>query len=340
MKNNQKRIKGITAGVLLAAVIIVAAVLFTAGSDNSGYRKHMDMAQRYMDELQYEQAVAEYEAAIAIDPNNAEAYQALAELYIKTGDYESAEEILNRGIEQTGAEELIARWRFLYRQAQADAEQNQEITQAQTDQEQISAGEEQGKTPEEMLIGVWRVSGKMQATHVFYDDGTFEVLTENEFGTWSIARNTLRLTDKYGGRSETFVIAQLSDDQLILTWWDDYYEEEDSVTLWNMDGVRESRDYREDGSCSVLYEYDENGNCVKITFYDEDGIVDYYYHREYDENGNLIKVIWNETDGTVSCYEILEYDADGNFEKTTRYHADGSIDYVYHADGSVDYISE
>ncbi len=90
MKKQSKLLIGITAGVLLIAVIVITAVLMASGSDGRKYAKHIETAQQYMDELQYEQAIAEYRAAIEIEPNNAEAYRALAEVYVQTGDYESA----------------------------------------------------------------------------------------------------------------------------------------------------------------------------------------------------------------------------------------------------------
>ncbi len=108
MKKQSKLTIGIIAGILLIADIVIAAVLILwfSNSNVRNYARHMESAQRYMDELQYEQAIAEYKAAIEIEPNNAEAYQALAGLYVQMGDYESAIAVLNQGIEQTGSEEL------------------------------------------------------------------------------------------------------------------------------------------------------------------------------------------------------------------------------------------
>ncbi|MCM1538407.1 MAG: tetratricopeptide repeat protein [bacterium] len=106
MKKQSKMIIGIAVGVLLMAVIVIAAVLMSSSNGKRQYAKHMNSAQRYMDELQYEQAIAEYEAAIVIEPNNTEAYEALVKVYMTIGDYEAALEILNRGVARTGSEEL------------------------------------------------------------------------------------------------------------------------------------------------------------------------------------------------------------------------------------------
>ncbi len=106
MKKQSKLTIGMIAGVLLVAVVIIVALLMTSSNTGRNYQKHMETAQQYMDELQYERAIAEYEAAIEIEPSNAEIYQALAEAYIAIGDYESAVDVLERGVVQTGSEEL------------------------------------------------------------------------------------------------------------------------------------------------------------------------------------------------------------------------------------------
>ena len=106
MKKQSKILIIIAGGILLAVTIAITAVLMVSGSDGRKYQKHVEAAQQYLDELQYEQAIAEYELAIEIEPNNMEAYQALAELYVQMEDYGSAVAVLNRGIEQTESEEL------------------------------------------------------------------------------------------------------------------------------------------------------------------------------------------------------------------------------------------
>ncbi|MCM1539169.1 MAG: tetratricopeptide repeat protein [bacterium] len=143
---------GIIAGILFIAVIAIVAVLVATGSDGKKYAKHMESAQRYINELDYEQAVAEYRAAIEIEPNNVEAYRALAELYVQTGDYESAVAVLNQGIEQTGSrelseyiEEVQTEYEEQKRLAEASAQEEESVAEdsrSQDDQEQTDELEE------------------------------------------------------------------------------------------------------------------------------------------------------------------------------------------------------
>ena len=108
MKKNFKMIIAITVAVLLLVVVGSVVVIATTGANKDTYSSHMELAQQYLDELNYELAIAEYEAAIAIDPNNAEAYLALAEVYVQLEDYVAAVEVLERGIAQTSNADLAA----------------------------------------------------------------------------------------------------------------------------------------------------------------------------------------------------------------------------------------
>ena len=68
----------------------------------------MSLAERYLDELDYEKAIAAYKAAIEIDPNNPEAYKALAELYLAMDDSFSAQNTVQAGINASGDAGLSA----------------------------------------------------------------------------------------------------------------------------------------------------------------------------------------------------------------------------------------
>ena len=96
---------GIAAAVLLVIVVTGIAVL---GSPARRYDRQLSLGEKYLDELDYEKAIAAYKAAIEIDPKNPEAYGALAELYLATGDKEAALVILQEGYAATGSKELEA----------------------------------------------------------------------------------------------------------------------------------------------------------------------------------------------------------------------------------------
>lgn len=68
----------------------------------------IELAERYLSEQNYKQAIAEYENVLEIDPTNVDVYLGLAEICEKTGDTDKAVEILEQGIEKTNADRLPA----------------------------------------------------------------------------------------------------------------------------------------------------------------------------------------------------------------------------------------
>ncbi len=94
------------AAIILAGGATVFAVTHNAKSNSESV---LTLAQRYLSEQNYKQAVIEFQKILEIDPLNAEAYLGLAEAYLGLGDTESAINALREGYEATGDESLLAR---------------------------------------------------------------------------------------------------------------------------------------------------------------------------------------------------------------------------------------
>ena len=67
-----------------------------------GWQTQYDLGVRYLSEGNYQEAILAFEAAIEIDPKNADAYRKLAEAYEQTGDENAALRALRDGAEATG----------------------------------------------------------------------------------------------------------------------------------------------------------------------------------------------------------------------------------------------
>lgn len=76
--------------------------LCSCGQTSSTWQEQYDLGVRYLSEGDYEEAIIAFTAAIEIDPKRAEAYFSLAEVYVETGDAETAILILKQGYEATG----------------------------------------------------------------------------------------------------------------------------------------------------------------------------------------------------------------------------------------------
>ena len=74
------------AGSIILVVLLLLGILlvssFAVGWNNSS-DLHAFLGERYLDALDYEQAIAAFEQAINIDPKNEDAYRMLAETYDK-----------------------------------------------------------------------------------------------------------------------------------------------------------------------------------------------------------------------------------------------------------------
>ncbi len=101
-------IGGIAAVVVLAVLIFAVSAVAVYNSPTKKYDRQLSLAERYLDDLDYEKAIAAYKAAIEIDPINPEAYKALAELYLAMDDSFSAQNTVQAGINASGDASLTA----------------------------------------------------------------------------------------------------------------------------------------------------------------------------------------------------------------------------------------
>ncbi|MGN0579089.1 MAG: leucine-rich repeat domain-containing protein, partial [Ruminiclostridium sp.] len=100
----KKRIPLFIALAITAALAIAAAaiVIISTANTASAPAAMLSAAERYLRDLDYEQAIIEFQRIIEIDPNNAEAYEGLIEAYEALGEQDKAEEIRKEAYEVTG----------------------------------------------------------------------------------------------------------------------------------------------------------------------------------------------------------------------------------------------
>ena len=98
----------VLAVLIVALGVVIALILAQRSGGTRSYDECMALAARYLEELDYEQAEALYLEAIQIGPSQVAAYRELAQLYMDQGREEEALDVLARGSEATGSEELQA----------------------------------------------------------------------------------------------------------------------------------------------------------------------------------------------------------------------------------------
>lgn len=98
--------------VLIGIVLVIIATFFFTASFISSSQKEqlqeqLDLGEKYLNVLDYQQAIIAYEAAIEIDPMSVDAYLRLASVYEALKDYKKAIEVLEDGYLKTGSQLLF-----------------------------------------------------------------------------------------------------------------------------------------------------------------------------------------------------------------------------------------
>ncbi len=93
--------KGLIAGISVGLVVILLAAIFIgSGSNQRKLNGLLDLGQKYLDEMEYEDAVVVFDEAIVIDPKCEQAYMGKAQAQYALGRYEDAVATLREGIEK------------------------------------------------------------------------------------------------------------------------------------------------------------------------------------------------------------------------------------------------
>ncbi len=103
-KTNGKK-WGIIGAILLVSITLIVCISIYNTPVNRLSRQ-LDLGNRYLEEQNYEQAIVEFDKAIAIDPMSVEAYLGKADAYIGLGDLQSALDTLQTSYGLTGDERL------------------------------------------------------------------------------------------------------------------------------------------------------------------------------------------------------------------------------------------
>lgn len=85
----------------VAVIVFIGGIIMYFSSDAHRLRKQLELGQKYLEELDYEQAAIAFEKAIAIDEKSVEAYLGLAGAYMALENADKAEQVLAQGAEST-----------------------------------------------------------------------------------------------------------------------------------------------------------------------------------------------------------------------------------------------
>lgn len=125
--------------VICLAVAAAACIFVVQSRKQQEIRQHLELAKKYLSELNYEQAIVEYTIVLKLDAKNqditgtlADIYRDYADSFTAENEYEQAIRIVKEGIEATGSAELLKyleeleKQRELWEQKQEEAKRRQD----------------------------------------------------------------------------------------------------------------------------------------------------------------------------------------------------------------------
>ncbi|MCD8107933.1 MAG: tetratricopeptide repeat protein [Oscillospiraceae bacterium] len=127
--------------IVLVIVLIMVCFTSCASVDKALVSTYLNLGEKYLTDLNYEEAIVYFNKAIEVEPRNVQAYLGAAEAYVALGDIDSAIEILQKGIEMVDdPTELEA----MLRELLGEEEEEVEVEQYNFDLVPDDAGEYNG----------------------------------------------------------------------------------------------------------------------------------------------------------------------------------------------------
>lgn len=93
--------KWIIIGAAIIVAVVAAVVIILGGSKGRTIKRELNLAEKYVTELDYESAIAAYKKVIELDSKNVEAYIGIINCYRTIDDIESAFEWAEKGYDAT-----------------------------------------------------------------------------------------------------------------------------------------------------------------------------------------------------------------------------------------------
>ena len=166
-KKKRKKWPWILVAILLLCLLAGGLFFGNRALTQRRAEEQLSLGERYLEELDYEAAIAAFEEAISIDPKMSEAYLGLAEAYLGLGDTDMALQILEEGYARTQDDEIQERLEELQEEL---AQAEEEADEGASDQEEAGEVQEEqaSVTQEPVDIVVRQVDNSQFPEVTFY----------------------------------------------------------------------------------------------------------------------------------------------------------------------------
>ena len=292
--------------IILLVVMGIVGINVQSAQKNKEYEAHIAAAEKYLSDLDYEQAIAEYTMAFEIEPKEEvvdaleQTYLAYAQTCIDVRDYEKAVGILEEGYEKIGRESL-----------QEMIEELQKIMEEIAQNEEIKQLVESDEFQEKITEMCERIGNAM-----------FQHITDEQLEElcWPLIEALEKYRELYGDLENLRFFRRLP--QLYLLVGEFELCAEIRKELYELDpehlSYLSSEFSYSSGNYMDHYENDEYGRIVTRRIEEKGRLQEENF--EYGENGKVEKFITRteEDDGrTDSEIQVYEYDSEGRVSVCT-----------------------
>lgn len=232
-------------------------------------------------------AIADYKAALEQDETVVDAWLGLADVYIRMGDFDKAEEVLQQALEKTknhlDIENKLAEF------------SSETITDSEGRSRKTVWRSSDG-TVQSYFIVYYDEENRKKKEEYYFADGTLEscaIITYLEDGYREDrydADGTLMFSEVYTDLEENGEFYSRVDN----------YDKNGDLTAYSFYGQEKTQHYDTNGTSQghEVYEYNDAGQMTKWLRYDAFGQLTDYYVTEYDADGNRVRYAHYDADGT------------------------------------------
>ena len=170
--------------VALILVVVLIAVVCTVLLVRSGREKKLNeqlkLAERYLDELDYDKAIAAYREVLEIDEMNVDAYLGIAKAYVAKGQYDKAIRTLEKGYDLSEDERI----KQMLEEVREEKRKAEEASEAEEEVEEIKEEFIQYQGEEIGLILDGTYASWQEAYYSIISQSDISVLVSNENGSY------------------------------------------------------------------------------------------------------------------------------------------------------------
>lgn len=332
--------------VAVLAVVIAVIIIARTNSPKNLLQDQLNLGYRYLEELNYEQAVAAFEAAIEIDPRNIEGYNGLVNAYAGQGNadgflsvYELANTNLTSDETDLIRKSIVVELDKMINEATADGNREladelieilKQIAPEEAEKYTLTnpATEEDDESEEITDLNPYIIKSERSDGVVFtyeYDDAGNMICKSGSDGTWTVYEydafgQCIKYEESYGaggefqydseGRVVKNSLGRYDSGNLEINMWEEYVYDENGILVNYITSYRPVSRFETDDWGNLTYKEYEDGGWTRC---------------EYDLNNNEIF----STDSSGNIFEMT-YDENGVLRIfSQKFHSDTPM-YTYY----------